>query len=113
MDTSRPIHVAISGAAGQVAYALLFRLANGGLFGKEQPITLSLLDIPDKLNLLEARALELRDCAFPLLHGLRFGSDPVQMFHEADWVILLGGKRFSSISQTRSRSAAPECADHD
>ncbi len=99
MDTTRPIRVAISGAAGQVAYALLFRLANGGLFGKEQPVTLSLLDTPEKFDVLEARALELRDCAFPLLHGPRFGSDPVQMFHEADWIILLGGKRYSPISQ--------------
>ena len=100
MDTSRPIHVAISGAAGRVAYALLFRIANGGLFGKEQPIALSLLDLPERLNLLEGRAAELRECAFPLLHGLRFGSDQVQMFREADWVILLGGKPFSSGSQS-------------
>ena len=100
MDTSRPIRVAISGAAGRVAYALLFRIASGGLFGKEQPIALSLLDLPERLNLLEGRAAELRECAFPLLHGLRFGSDQVQMFREADWVILLGGKPFSSGSQS-------------
>ena len=100
MDTSRPIHVAISGAAGRVAYALLFRIANGGLFGKEQPIALSLLDLPQRLNVLEARVMELRECAFPLLHGLRLGSDPVQMFRAADWVILLGGMRFGSGSQS-------------
>ncbi len=101
LATTRPIHVAISGAAGRVAYALFFRIANGGLFGKEQPIALSLLDLPERLNLLEAHAMELRDCAFPLLHDLRFGSDSVQMFREADWVILLGGKRFSSGWQSR------------
>jgi malate dehydrogenase len=115
LDTSRPIHVAISGAAGPVGYALLFRIANGGLFGKEQPITLSLLELPERLNLLEAHAMELRDCAFPLLHGLRFGSDPVQMFREADWVILLGGKPFSSGSQSRLdllRQNAPTMIDH-
>jgi len=115
LDTSRPIHVAISGAAGRVAYALLFRLANGGLFGREQPIALSLLDLPERLDLLEARAQELRDCAFPLLHDLRFGSDPVQMFREVDWVILLGGKPFSSGSQSRVdllRQNAPIMIDH-
>ena len=100
MDTSRQIHVAISGAAGRVAYALLFRIANGGLFGKEQPITLSLLDLPERVHVLEARVMELRECAFPLLHGLRLGSDPVQMFREADWIILLGGMRFGSGSQS-------------
>jgi len=115
LDASRPIHVAISGAAGRVAYALLFRIANGGLFGKEQPIALGLLDLPERLDLLEARALELRDCAFPLLHGLRFGSDPVQMFREVDWVILLGGKRFGSSSQSRVdllHQNAPIMIDH-
>jgi malate dehydrogenase len=100
LATTRPIRIAISGAAGRVAYALLFRIANGGLFGKEQPIALSLLDLPERLNVLEAHALELRECAFPLLHDLRFGSDSVQMFREADWVILLGGKRLSSGSQS-------------
>src|SRR5208337_4057630 len=53
LDASRPIHVAISGAAGRVAYALLFRIANGGLFGKEQAIALGLLDLPERLDLLE------------------------------------------------------------
>ncbi len=115
LDSSRPIHVAISGAAGRVAYALLFRIANGGLFGKEQPIALSLLDLPEKVNLLEARAQELRDCAFPLLLSLRFGADPVQMFREADWGILLGGKRISSISQSSIdllHQNAPIMIDH-
>ncbi len=115
LDTSRPIRVAITGAAGRVAYALLFRIANGGMFGKEQPIDLSLLDLPERLDLLEARALELRDCAFPLLQSLRFGVDPVQMFREADWVILLGGKRFSSNSQSSIdllHQNAPIMIDH-
>ena len=115
LDTSRPIHVAISGAAGRVAYALLFRIANGGLFGKEQPITLSLLDLPDRLDRLEARSEELRDCAFPLLHALQFGPDPVQMFHDADWVILLGGKRLDADAQSHVEllhQNAPIMIDH-
>ena len=115
LATNRLINVAISGAAGRVAYALLFRIANGGLFGKEQPIGLSLLDLPDRLDLLGAHALELRQCAFPLLQGLRFGSDPVEMFREADWVILLGGKPHTSSSQSRVdllRQNAPIMIDH-
>jgi malate dehydrogenase len=70
LDTRRPIRVAISGAAGRVAYALLFRITNGGLFGQQQPIGLSLLDLPQRNYLLEARAEELRDWAFPLLLAL-------------------------------------------
>ena len=100
LDTSRPIHVAISGAAGRVAYALLFRLANGGLFGQHQPVALSLLDIPERVGLLGARAMELRDCAFPLLRALQFGSDPAEMFRGAEWIVLLGGQRLDSKSQS-------------
>ena len=77
-----------------------FEIANGGLFGKEQSIALSLLDTPDRSDLLEARALELRDCAFPLLLSVRFGADSLQLFHEADWIILLGGKRLGSNPQS-------------
>ena len=65
MATSRPIRIAISGAAGRIGYSLLFRIANGGLFGHEQPVALSLLDLPERLPRLEACAMELRDCAFP------------------------------------------------
>ena len=77
-----------------------FEIANGGLFGKEQSIALNLLDTPDRFDLLEARALELRDCAFPLLLSVRFGADSLQLFHESDWIILLGGKRLSSNPQS-------------
>ncbi len=115
MAITRPIHVAISGAAGRVAYALFFRIANGGLFGRDQPVTLSLLDLPDRRNVLEAHAMELRDCAFPLLRELRFGTEPVKMFRDADWVVLLGGKRLDSNTQSRMdllHQNAPVMIDH-
>jgi malate dehydrogenase len=101
MATTPPIRVALSGAAGRVAYSLLFRMANGGLFGHEQDVALSLLDLPETMARLEARAMELKDCAFPLLRDVRIGTDPAQAFQGADWVILLGGKAFQPEVITR------------
>ena len=91
---SNPIRIAISGAAGRIGYSLIFRIANGGLFGHDHPIALSLLDLPTAIGRLEACALELTDCAFPLLAALHVGTDPVRAFRDADWVILLGGQPF-------------------
>ncbi len=86
-----PIRVAISGAAGQVGYSLVFRIAAGGLFGANQPVSLSLLEAPDNLHSLAAIDLELRNCAFPLLSFLQITDDPHQAFSNADWVVLLAG----------------------
>jgi malate dehydrogenase len=87
-----PIHVAVSGAAGRIAYSLVFRIAAGGLFGPDQPVALSLLDLPVALPQLRACEMELKDCAFPLLTGLSSGIDPRRAFEGAHWIILLGGK---------------------
>lgn len=97
----RPTRIAISGAAGRTAYSLLFRIANGGLLGAGHDVELSLQDVPEMEPRLESRALELRDSAFPHLAGVRIGSDPATMFAGADWIILLGGQRLSSPTQTR------------
>jgi len=87
-----PIHVAVTGAAGQIAYSLLFRLAHGDAFGPEQPVVLQLLDIPQAQSALEGVVMELEDCAFPLLQGVTVTDDPCVAFQNANWAILLGGK---------------------
>ena len=110
-----PIRVAISGAAGRVGYALMFRLAAGGMFGAEQPVSLSLLELPQSFPRLEAREMELRDCAFPLLTELRIGTDPRRMFEGADWVILLGGSTYRPEVQSGLdllRENGPVMVDH-
>ena len=112
---TKPIRIAIAGAGGRIGYSLVFRIANGGLFGHEQPVALSLLELPDALPRLEACAMELHDCAFPLLADLRFGSDPLRMFEGADWVILAGGKPFRPEVRVRFdllRDNAPIMIDH-
>lgn len=96
MANDEPIRVAVSGAAGRIGYALVFRIAAGGLFGPDQPISLSLLELPEARAGLEACAMELKDCAFPLLRELRTGIDSPAAFEAADWIILLGGRPFSN-----------------
>ncbi len=71
-----PIRVTVTGAAGQIGYALLFRLASGDCFGKDQPIILQLLELPAGLKALEGVAMELTDSAFPLVHGIRARTRP-------------------------------------
>jgi malate dehydrogenase len=97
----RPIQVAISGAAGQISYSLVFRIAAGGLFGPEQPVGLRLLDVPEAMGVLEAVAMELFDCAFPLLAGVEYGTDPREIFRGADWIVLLGGRPRHDATQRR------------
>ena len=87
-----PIRVAVTGAAGQIGYSLLFRLANGDAFGPEQPVVLQLLDIPQAQNALRGVAMELEDCAFPLLQDIKIADDPCAAFQDAQWAVLLGGK---------------------
>jgi malate dehydrogenase len=86
-----PIRVAVTGAGGQICYSLLFRIAGGAMFGLEQPVELSLLETPDMLPKLDALQMELSDCAFPMLAGLRATDDPLEAFDRAHWVILIGG----------------------
>lgn len=84
--------IAVTGAGGQIAYSLLFRLAAGELFGKEQPIALHLLEVPQVIESLKGVEMELQDCAFPLLQEVRVGSDPMQVFEGVDTVFLVGSK---------------------
>jgi malate dehydrogenase len=84
--------IGISGGAGQISYSLLFRLANGDLFGKDQPIALHLLEVPAALDSLKGVVMELEDCAFPLLSEIKIGSDPRQVFEGVDTVFLIGAK---------------------
>lgn len=85
-----PVHVAVTGAAGQIAYSLLFRIAAGDLFGPHQPVILKLLDIPQAEQALEGVGMELDDCASPLLHGVQVSSNPLDTFDGAEAVFLLG-----------------------
>ena len=88
-----PIRVAITGAAGQIAYHILFRIASGDLFGKNQPVELRLLDVAQvQESLLKGVVMELEDCNYPLLNKIETGADPDEMFENIDIAILLGGK---------------------
>lgn len=87
-----PIRVAVTGAAGNIGYALLFRLAAGDAFGKEQPIVLQLLEIPPAMQALEGVAMELRDGAFPLLADLVLTDDARQAFDGVNYALLVGSK---------------------
>lgn len=87
-----PIHVAITGGAGQIGYSLLFRLASGETFGYDQPVILQILEIPQAVEALRGVVMELRDCAYPLLHDVIASDDDEAVFKGANWAILVGGK---------------------
>jgi len=86
-----PVRVAVTGAAGQIGYALLFRIASGAMLGPDQPVILQLLEITPALKALDGVHMELDDCAFPLLHGVVKSDDPNVAFADADFAILVGG----------------------
>src|SRR5512140_3567922 len=85
-----PIKVAVTGAAGQIGYSLVFRLASGAMFGPEQPIALSLIEIPNALGALEGVVMELHDCAFPLLKAITPTADLDEGFRDVNWALLVG-----------------------
>lgn len=89
-----PVRVAVTGAAGQIGYALLFRIAAGEMLGKDQPIILQLLEIPNEKaqQALQGVMMELQDCAFPLLAGMEAHSDPMQAFKDTDYALLVGAR---------------------
>src|SRR5579863_5117851 len=87
----KPIRVAITGAGGQIGYALLFRIAAGGVFGLDQPVSLGLLEITPALPALNGTLMELEDGAFPLLAGTQATDRAEEAFSGADWVVLVGG----------------------
>jgi malate dehydrogenase len=119
-----PIKVAVTGAAGQIGYSLLFRIASGEMFGPDQPVSLSLIEIPNALKALEGVVMELHDCAFPLLHSVVPTADLDQGFRGVNWALLVGsvprkagmergdllginGKIFIGQGQAIQKNAAP------
>jgi malate dehydrogenase len=85
-----PIKVAVTGAAGQIGYALVFRIASGQVFGPNQPVALHLIEIPAALNALEGVVMELHDCAFPLLQSIVPTADLDEGFRDVNWALLVG-----------------------
>ena len=94
MTTKQPIRVAVTGAAGNIGYALLFRIASGEMLGKDQPVILQLLEIPVEgpQKALKGVAMELEDCAFPLLNDMVLTDDANVAFKDANWCLLVGSK---------------------
>jgi malate dehydrogenase len=87
-----PVRVAITGAAGQISYSLIFRIAAGDMLGTDQPVILQLLEIPPAMGALNGVVMELNDCAFPLLQGIIATDNPETAFKDADYALLVGAK---------------------
>ncbi len=92
--SKKPVRVAVTGAAGQIGYALLFRIASGEMLGKDQPVILQLLEVPVEgpQKALKGVMMELDDCAFPLLAGMQAHGDPMTAFKDADYALLVGAR---------------------
>ena len=125
MNEVNPIRVSVTGAAGQIGYSLLFRIASGSMFGPNQPVALNLLEIEPAMKALEGVVMELQDCAFPLLTDVVPTCDLDEGFRDANWALLVGsvprkagmergdllginGKIFTGQGQAIQRSAAPD-----
>jgi malate dehydrogenase len=89
---SEPVRVAVTGAAGQIGYAILFRVAAGEMLGRDTEVKLRLLEIPDALQAAEGTAMELDDCAFPLLRGVDISADPKEAFDGCNVALLIGAR---------------------
>jgi malate dehydrogenase len=85
-----PVKVAVTGAAGQIGYSLLFRIASGSMFGPDQPVELKLIEIPDAIKALEGVVMELEDCAFPLITKIKPTADLSEGFRDVNWALLVG-----------------------
>ncbi len=92
--SKKPVRVAVTGAAGQIGYAILFRIASGEMLGKDQPVILSLLEVPVEgpQKALKGVMMELQDCAFPLLAGMEAHGDPMTAFKDVDYALLIGSR---------------------
>ena len=88
--TDTPIQIAVTGAAGHISYSLLFRIASGAMFGPDQPVALRMIEIEPAMSALEGVAMELSDCAFPLLKNMVLTSDLNEGFRSANWALLVG-----------------------
>ena len=121
-----PIRVAVTGAAGQIGYALLFRIASGGAFGPDTKVSLQLLELPAALPALDGVRMELEDCAFPLLDSITCTADTDTAFRDANWALLVGavprkegmerkdllsvnGGIFTGQGEAIARNAADDC----
>ncbi|HTR89450.1 MAG TPA: malate dehydrogenase, partial [Solirubrobacteraceae bacterium] len=89
---SKPVRVTVTGAAGQIGYSLVFRIASGQLLGPDQPVRLKLLEIPQAMGALEGVAMELVDCAFPLLADLDLHDNPADAFDGVNVALLVGSR---------------------
>ena len=98
--------IAVTGAAGQICYSLLFRLAKGDLFGPQQPVILQLLDLPQAQSAVRGVVMELEDCAFTLLADIVVTDDPVVAFRDADTAFLVGSRPRSKGMERRDLLAA-------
>lgn len=87
-----PVRVTVTGAAGQISYSLLFRIAAGEMLGKDQPVILQLLEIPPAMDALAGVVMELEDCAFTTLAGIHFSDKPESAFGDADFVLMVGAR---------------------
>ena len=85
-----PLKIAVTGAAGQIGYSLIFRVASGEMFGADQPIVLHLIEIPNALGPLDGVVMELHDCAFPLLQSVVPTADLDEGFRDVNWALLVG-----------------------
>ena len=92
--SKKPVHVAVTGAAGQIGYALLFRIASGEMLGHDQPVILQLLEVPDEKaqKALKGVMMELEDCAFPLLSNMHAYDNPIAAFKDTDYALLVGAR---------------------
>ena len=87
-----PVRITITGAAGQIGYALLFRIASGAMLGKDQPVILQLLEIPPAMDAVQGVIMEIDDCAFPLVHGISASDDANVAFKDTDYALLVGSR---------------------
>src|ERR1700728_3766631 len=90
--STTPVRVVVTGAAGQIGYALLFRIASGAMLGAQTPVALRLLEIPAAVRAAEGTAMELDDCAFPLLHSIDISDQPDVAFDGVNIALLVGAR---------------------
>ncbi|MGB0361156.1 MAG: lactate/malate family dehydrogenase, partial [Endozoicomonas sp.] len=88
----QPVRIAVTGAAGNISYSLLFKIAAGEMLGADQPVILQLVEIPQAMDKLRGVAMELEDCAFPLVHGISLHDNPFDGFRGIHYAMLVGAR---------------------
>src|SRR3546814_6682277 len=107
----KPVKFAITGAAGQIAYSLIFRVASGSMLGPDQPVILQLLDIPDALEKLKGTVMEVDDCAFPLVTETIASADPMEAFDGTDYALLVGARPRGPGMERKAQSGRASCRE--